>query len=128
MAKCDKEGCKELAVSILSVGSLGRNDTLCSNHLQVAKTLLDSQLTPYQLTGVEYSYSKEEALSKDLDDHADEISELRAQLADVRAENAELHHRIVQQLEEERTSLIDQLEALRAENERLKVGSEQRVE
>ena len=96
--------CGKHATVILSVGSLGRTENLCDDHLRVETYPLDASLIPYQLTGLDASPTSAQALSHDLAEAEAENEVLRDELAkrrlrddaiDARAE----HERLTAELE-----------------------------
>jgi septal ring factor EnvC (AmiA/AmiB activator) len=117
MANCDK--CGERATQILSVGSLGLVTTLCPNHTAQAVAPFDAALIPYQLTGVEGSFSTEQSLDQRVKQLDSECARLRNELDGARHENTRLQELLVARLEEQNERLGDELEALQEHNEAL---------
>jgi hypothetical protein len=117
MTQCEANAdCKTPATQILSVGSLGRVVKLCPGHLATATGPLDANLTPYQLTGLEASYSPEQSLSQQVDTLDAETDELTAQLHQARLENARLRELLVSRLREQNARLSDEVHAMAEEN------------
>jgi hypothetical protein len=114
--KCESPDCKNTPTQILSVGSLGRVVTLCPDHVKVATGPLDANLTPYQLTGVEHSFSAEQSLQQTVDGLDDEKEELLSQLEDARRENVRMQEMLVSRLTQQNDDLRAELEALKAAN------------
>jgi hypothetical protein len=117
MANCDK--CNQRATQILSVGSQGRTETLCPTHLSQATTPLDAGLIPYQLTGVEGSFSTEQSLGARVNMLDVERAELLAQLDGARHENTRLREILLARLEQHNEDLRNELDAVKGENEQL---------
>src|SRR5438132_1613747 len=97
--KCDSPGCQTLASQILSVGAQGRVVNLCPLHTTIATGPLDAALTPYQLTGLEPSFSSEQSLAQKVDKLDDEMDDLVSQLHDARQESARLQDLLISRLE-----------------------------
>lgn len=116
MTNCESPECKNSASQILSVGSLGRVVSLCPQHVAIATAPLDAALTPYQLTGVEHSFSAEQSLSQKVDKLDDENDDLHAELADARRENERLQELLLSRLTQQNLDLRNELEALKAAN------------
>ena len=114
--KCESPDCTETPTQILSVGSLGRVVTLCPHHVRVATAPLDANLTPYQLTGVEHSFSAEQSLQQTVDGLDDEKESLLEQIEDARRENDRLKELLVSRLQQQNADLRAELEALKAGN------------
>ena len=113
---CESPECEKTATQILSVGSLGRVVTLCPDHVKMATAPLDANLTPYQLTGVEHTFSAEESLAQRVDKLDDVADGLQAELVDARRENERLQELLISRLEQRNAELRDELEALKAAN------------
>jgi hypothetical protein len=126
MTNCESPECKNSASQILSVGSLGRVVSLCPQHVAIATAPLDAALTPYQLTGVEHSFSAEQSLSQQVDKLDDEAEALLAELEDSRRENSRLRYLLLSRLEEWNSKLRDELQAVKADNANMKahIGGE----
>jgi len=114
--KCDSPDCENQPTQILSVGSLGRTATLCPHHVKVATGPLDANLTPYQLTGVEHSFSAEQSLQQTVDTLDNEKEDLLSQIEDARRENDRLKELLVSRLEQQNAELRAELEELKAAN------------
>lgn len=120
MSKCEvRHGCDNDAVVILSVGSLGRVEKLCGTHRLLEQGLLDQTLTPYQVTGIEASYSPEQAIANDLKLEAEASDELRERIHRLEADNAALRDRIKSQTGVLHETYRDRIAQLEAENERM---------
>jgi hypothetical protein len=116
MTNCESPDCEKTATQILSVGSLGRVVTLCPDHVKMATGPLDANLTPYQLTGVEHSFSAEQSLQHTVDGLDNEKEDLLEQLEDARRENVRLQELLVSRLTQQNADLRAELEALKAAN------------
>lgn len=117
MTKCESPECKNSATQILSVGSLGRVISLCPLHVMGATAPLDAALTPYQLTGVEHSFSAEQSLAQQVDKLDDEADDLLEQLEDARRENERLKELLLSRLAQRNTELRAEVERLKSANE-----------
>jgi hypothetical protein len=115
--KCESPDCENTPTQILSVGSLGRVVTLCPSHVAMATAPLDANLTPYQLTGVEHSFSAEQSLQQTVDTLDDEKESLLEQIADAKRENAHLQELLVSRLTQQNVDLRAELEALKSANQ-----------
>lgn len=115
MANCDK--CTNRATQILSVGSLGRVETLCQNHIQQAVLPLDAALVPYQLTGTESSFSAEQSLEQRVLQLDNERKQLRNELDDARKENKRLSEVLLERLGQHNEDLRNELDEVKAQNE-----------
>ena len=125
MQKCDSanpmgEACNAEAVVILSVGSLGRVEKLCSAHRMLAQQALDVNLVPYQVTGIEASYSPEQALANDLANEEEASDVLREQLHRLEGDNAALRDRLEHQIRLTNETLRDRIAQLEADNAALR--------
>jgi len=113
MTNCESPECETPATQILSVGSLGRVVSLCPLHVQVATAPLNANLTPYQLTGIEHSFSAEQSLQQTVDTLDDEKESLLEQIEDARRENERLTELLVSRLQQQNADLRAELEALK---------------
>jgi len=106
---CEK--CSNRATQILSIGSLGRVETLCPGCVARETTPLDAGLIPYQMTGVEGSFSTEQSLAARVLLLDTEKAVLIQQLADARHENDRLAEILLQRLERHNSDLRAELDA-----------------
>jgi len=113
---CESPDCKKTPTQILSVGSLGRVVKLCPDHVRMATLPLDANLTPYQLTGIEHSFSAEQSLQQTVDSLDNEKEDLIDQIEDARRENDRLKELLVSRLQQQNADLRAELEALKAAN------------
>jgi hypothetical protein len=111
---CESPDCKNSATQILSVGSLGRVVTLCPAHVAMATGPLDANLTPYQLTGVEHSFSAEQSLMQTVDTLDNEKEDLVDQIEDARRENVRLQELLISRLTQQNVDLRAELDAVKA--------------
>lgn len=109
MANCEKPGCTNRATKILSVGSLGREETLCEQHVNDEIRKLEPMLVPHHVTGIDAPFSGEESLAERVGVLDTARAELLAQLDDARHENARLRELLVSRLEEQNERLRAEL-------------------
>lgn len=106
MANCEHpSGCGERATKILSVGSLGRVESLCERHVADAVRQLEPNLVPYHLTGIDAPFSGEASLSEQVGVLDTERAKLVAELEDARHENTRLRELLISRLEEQNKRL-----------------------
>jgi len=125
MEKCEAENlmggtCDAEAVVILSVGSRGTVQKLCSGHRMQAQQSLDANLTPYQVTGIAATYSPEQALANDLANEEEAADALRERIHQLEGDNAALRDRLELQIRLTNETLRDRLAALEADNAALR--------
>lgn len=119
MANCEAPQCNERATKILSVGSLGRVESLCERHVAEAARQLEPNLISFHLTGIDAPFTGEESLSERVGVLDTKRNELVAQLEDARHENTRLTELLMTRLEEQNERLSDELEALHEQNAEL---------
>ena len=118
--QCEMCGTKSLATVIFSVGSLGIEKRLCDGHKAQETSKLDASLTPYQLTGIEKTYSAAERLQLDLEREELDNDRLGMHLRHVRAENDALNAKLNELRKAETKRLKTELDAALAANAQLR--------
>ena len=118
--QCEMCGTKSLATVIFSVGSLGIQKNLCDGHKAQETQKLDATLTPYQLTGIEKTYSAAERLQLDLEREELDNDRLGMHLRHVRAENDALNAKLDELRKAETKRLKTELDAALAANAKLR--------
>jgi regulator of replication initiation timing len=120
MANCEHpSGCGERATKILSVGSLGRVESLCERHVADAVRQLEPNLVPHHLTGIDAPFTGEASLSEQVGVLDTERAKLVAELEDARHENTRLRELFLNRLHAQVDQLARQLQALQDENAKL---------
>jgi seryl-tRNA synthetase len=126
MANCEHpSGCGERATKILSVGSLGRVESLCERHVADAVRQLEPNLVPHHLTGIDAPFTGEASLSEQVGVLDTERAKLVAQLEDARHENTRLRELLLSRLEEQNKRLGAELQALQEQNAGLQEQNEE---
>jgi seryl-tRNA synthetase len=126
MANCEHpSGCAERATKILSVGSLGRVESLCERHVADAVRQLEPNLIPHHLTGIDAPFTGEESLAEQVGVLDTERAKLLAQIDDARHENRRLQDLLVSRLDEQNERLTAELQGLQEQNEGLQEQNEE---
>lgn len=118
--QCEMCGTKSLATVIFSVQSQGIEKRLCDGHRAQEASKLDASLTPYQLTGIERTYSAAEALQNDLEREELDNDRLSMHIRHLRAENEALSAKLSAVIDAQSARLRSELDAALSENKRLK--------
>lgn len=119
MANCEAPQCNERATKILSVGSLGRVESLCERHVADAVRTLEPNLIPFHLTGIDAPFTGEESLGERVGVLDTERTKLLALLDEARHENDRLRELLLSRLEQQNEDLRTELDVLKEEQAEL---------
>jgi hypothetical protein len=119
MPNCEAPQCNERATKILSVGSLGRVESLCERHVADAVRTLEPNLIPFHLTGIDAPFTGEESLGERVAVLDTERAKLSAELDEARHENMRLTEILLARLEDRNDELRREVALLHVDNSRL---------